>query len=412
MTHTPAPASTSSWPAREPKTYLLFGLVLLALAVRDIIGLMEVLRSTAPDRPDFFGLWSFARFAAERPPTGIYDPVQLQAFQRLLAPDFKAFYPFPYPPHILLALTPLGWMGYSTARIGFLAASLVTLVPLTIAFAQARGLLAAAVAATVLVAPVTPYTLLVGQNGMVFGALLLAGLLALERRPVLAGCLFGLLTCKPQFGLLLPFALLGLGAWRAIAATCASTLALVLASCAIHGWAMWPAWLASLGEFSTQLSTQQENFLPLMASPAAGLLRMGAPAGLAMAIQAAISLALAGAIWLLFRRTPYRAAAAALLPAVGLATPYAFIYDQPVVLACLAWLFVDRWQRDAAFGLGELAVMLAALLAPAFLLHPWLNLPVVAASQVALFLVAARHAWAVSGDISPPTGAKSPAPAG
>ena len=39
-----------------------------------------------------------------------------------------------------------------------------------------------------------------------FGGGLAAAALALDRRPVLAGCLFGLLTCKPQFGLLLPFA--------------------------------------------------------------------------------------------------------------------------------------------------------------------------------------------------------------
>lgn len=412
MTDAPTPAGTTTWPARDPKTRLLISLILLALAIRAGAGIVEVLRSTAPDRPDFFGLWSFARFAAERPPGGIYDPVQLQAFQWVLDPDFKGFYPFPYPPHILLLLPPLGWMGYGTARIAFLLASLAALVPLVLGFARARGTLAIGVAAMVLVAPVTPYTLLVGQNGMVFGALLLAGLLALERRPVLAGCLFGLLTCKPQFGLLLPFALLGLGAWRAIAATCVSAVALVLASAAIHGWGMWPAWLAGMAEFSNQFSAQRETFLPLMASPAAGLVRLGMPTALAMAAQGMISLTLAIAIWRLFRRTPYRAAAAALLPAVGLATPYAFIYDQPVVLACLAWLFVDRWQRNAAFGLGELAVMLAALLAPAFVLHPWLNLPVVAVSQVALFLLAARHAWAVSGDISLPVGPKSPAGTG
>jgi len=406
------PVGLSSWPAREAKTYLLFGMVLLALAVRDIVGLMEVLRSTAPDRPDFFGIWSFARFAAERPPGGIYDSMTLQAFQRVLDPDFKAFYPFPYPPHSLFLFAPLGWMGYGTARLAFLLASLFALVPVVVAFARARGLLAVAVAAAVIVAPVTPYSLLVGQNGMVFGALLLAGLVALERHPILAGCLFGLLSCKPQFGLLLPFALLGLGAWRAIAATCISTLALVLASAAAHGWAMWPAWLAGMGEFSAQFSAQRQTFLPLMASPAAGLVRLGMPTALAMAVQATISITLAGAVWLLFRRAPYRAAAAALLPAIGLATPYAFIYDQPVILASVAWLFVDRWQRNAAFSLGELAVMLAVLLAPAFALFPWLNLPIATASQVALFLIAARHAWAFSGGISPPAGTKSPGPAG
>ena len=49
--------------------------------------------------------------------------------------------------------------------------------------------------------------LMQGQTGLLAAALLGGGLLALRPRPVLAGVLFGLLTVKPQLGLLLPFAL-------------------------------------------------------------------------------------------------------------------------------------------------------------------------------------------------------------
>jgi len=40
-----------------------------------------------------------------------------------------------------------------------------------------------------------------------------ASLLLLERRPVLAGCFIGLLSFKPQCGLLLPVALLASSQW-------------------------------------------------------------------------------------------------------------------------------------------------------------------------------------------------------
>ena len=45
-----------------------------------------------------------------------------------------------------------------------------------------------------------------GQNGFLSAALLLGGTLLIDRRPILAGVLFGLLTFKPHLGLVLAFA--------------------------------------------------------------------------------------------------------------------------------------------------------------------------------------------------------------
>jgi len=47
-------------------------------------------------------------------------------------------------------------------------------------------------------APAAMVNIYVGQNGFFTAALMIAGLLSLERRPVLAGILFGLRTIKPQ----------------------------------------------------------------------------------------------------------------------------------------------------------------------------------------------------------------------
>src|SRR6185437_7428179 len=48
-----------------------------------------------------------------------------------------------------------------------------------------------------------------------------------RRRPVLSGILFGLLAYKPQFGLLIPVALLMAGQWRAISAAALTVIALM-----------------------------------------------------------------------------------------------------------------------------------------------------------------------------------------
>ena len=68
------------------------------------------------------------------------------------------------------------------------------------------------------VAPGVAVNVFFGQNGFLTAALLIGGLVNLDRRPILSGILFGMLTIKPQFGLLLPVLLLITGRWRVIAA--------------------------------------------------------------------------------------------------------------------------------------------------------------------------------------------------
>src|SRR6185312_2585493 len=64
-----------------------------------------------------------------------------------------------------------------------------------------------------------------GHNGFLTAALFGAALVVLDRRPVVAGILFGLLAYKPQFGVLIPLVLIASGRWRCFAAA-AVTVAL------------------------------------------------------------------------------------------------------------------------------------------------------------------------------------------
>ena len=75
-----------------------------------------------------------------------------------------------------------------------------------------------------------------GQNGFLTWALMIAGLAQLGRRPVLSGVCFGLLTIKPQLGLLLPLMLVLTGQWRSIMAAIATTAALVVATGLLFGF--------------------------------------------------------------------------------------------------------------------------------------------------------------------------------
>jgi len=84
-----------------------------------------------------------------------------------------------------------------------------------------------------------------GQNGFLTAALLGGALHWLDRRPLLAGVLIGLLAYKPQFGVLIPLALLANGRWSSIGAAAATVAALVAVSYVTLGSEVWHAFANS-----------------------------------------------------------------------------------------------------------------------------------------------------------------------
>ena len=78
-----------------------------------------------------------------------------------------------------------------------------------------------------LLAPSGFVNILLGQNGFITTALAVAGFAVLPQRAVVAGIMFGLLTFKPQLGILIPIALIAMRQWSAMAAA-AVTAALLL----------------------------------------------------------------------------------------------------------------------------------------------------------------------------------------
>ena len=128
-----------------------------------------------------------------------------------------------YPPHILLFIWPFGLMPYLAA---FALWSVMRLGRVPLGGGDRRG---RAQASSVRRgrAGGRGQSVLIGQNGFFLAALLIGGLINLDRRPLLAGMLFGILTIKPQLGLLLPVMLVLTGRWRVIAAAAATTLVLV-----------------------------------------------------------------------------------------------------------------------------------------------------------------------------------------
>jgi arabinofuranan 3-O-arabinosyltransferase len=202
--------------------------------------------------------------------------------------------------------------------------------------------------------------MLVGQNGFLTAALVGFTLVCLDTQPVVAGVLLGLLTYKPQFGILFPIVLVANGQWRVIAAACATAAVLVAASTAVFGLAAWSAfftWLPAtsdiiLGDGRAGLNKLQSLF---------GVVRwLGASTTAAFVAQGLLIAACAAALLTITRdrRIPNEVRSAALATGALLATPYLYIYDFPVLMIPLAFLL--RLGLREGFRPGELAAMATA----------------------------------------------------
>src|SRR5437763_6149668 len=155
---------------------------------------------------DFFALWTSAVVTHGGDAAVNFDADALHARQVALGMNPDGYNPFPYPPSFLLLLGPLGSLSQYVAFYLFMVPAFAAYV---LAMYAGRwrewwwGLGAC-------IAPATGITLISGQTGFLSGALMVGGLRLLPTRPALAGVLFGLLTYKPQLGVLVPVALVAM----------------------------------------------------------------------------------------------------------------------------------------------------------------------------------------------------------
>src|SRR5690606_9608280 len=138
-----------------------------------------------------------------------------------------AYIYFYYPPVFLLVCAVLGLLPYLPAFYLFQALTLPAYLLVARRTLRETGWAGWVLA---LAAPAAYWNFGLGQNGFLTAALFGGALLLVDRRPVLAGVLFGLICYKPHFGLLIPVALAASGNWRAFAGATASVLAVAALS--------------------------------------------------------------------------------------------------------------------------------------------------------------------------------------
>jgi alpha-1,2-mannosyltransferase len=293
---------------------------------------------------DFINTWMGGRAALGVGPAALFD---LQTYNATLRDMLGAPYPehfWVYPPQVLLFMWPFGLLPYLPAYLAWCVIGVALYLFASSGVIPRQRLLFLAVA------PGVAVCIFFGQNGFYTAALLIGGLLSLERRPVLAGVLFGILSVKPQLGLLLPVILLLERRWLTIAAAVATVTALVITTTMLFGWNVWIEFWQKAVPLQQWLTAHGGGLLfAMMSSVFYGARLMHLPTALAWALQGTVAaLALAAVVWTYWRRRDPALSLTLFITATFLVTPYILNYDMVVLGFVVALLreHPDNTMRD------------------------------------------------------------------
>jgi len=312
---------------------------------------------------DFMAFWSFPRFVEGHDPRLIYDAQALMGFQRDLYPGFGSFYPYLYPPTLLLVTSWLGWLPYGVALVVWNVAGVVALaLAVTAMFPGKRW----QVLAVLLGSPVAVITASTGETAFFTTALMVAGYGWLEKRPWASGVAFGVLTLKPQLGVLVPFVLLARGEWRTILAALLVAGALIVLSCVVYPAELWRLWWETLPKYQGEYFDATVLNLNIIVTPAANLVVLGVGQKIAWVVQALVSTGLVGLVWWAARRGSVEAVAALAMAASFIAQPHAYAYDTVALSGVLVW-----WLSRGAVTWPRLGLAGLVYMGPWVLLSPW-----------------------------------------
>jgi len=311
-------------------------------------------QAKGPEGSDFLAFWGSARAVLAGLPQAAYD---LQWQERVqTGAGFTGWYAFVNPPPFLFVTAPFGLLSVPAGWIAWVAATYALWAWAGIKAFPRQWLL-------VLVFPGALIAAGHAQNGFVTGALLVAGVALLDRRPLTAGALLGALVIKPHLALLVPFWLAAGGRWRAFLAAGASAAGLLALSWLAFGTATMLAYAGSWQASAALLRAGDADFFLRMATLYAQM-RIYAGEGAAMAAGIGLALAMIAVVMLSWRRFGQdgQATGAVMLAATALASPYLFNYDLPFLVLPILWLVRERLRQG--FGPWEKALLVGLWFAP------------------------------------------------
>jgi hypothetical protein len=357
-----------------------------------VAGSYGLVRRLGPDNVSFVSFYAAGQFADRGLAPLVYDdPILTEAEEDLTEPGAH-FVPFLYPPVYLLLCAPLALLPAFAAFAVFEAATLLFYLGVVRRILNVAGWLWVLPA---LAFPATFWTLGYGQNAFLTAALFGAATLLLDRRPVIAGALFGMLCYKPHFLLLVPVALLAGRRWTAIAAATASVAVVTALSVVLFGAETWQAFLrGTLGSSGlSDFAIGRINIFASISPFAAGRL-LGLSSEHARLVQFAAGACCVFLVaWAWLTPVSHAVRSTVLAAATLVAVPYGLLYD--LMLAAIAGAWLIRSGCDRGFLSWEPPALMALYLLPLFAFQAgiYLRLPLAPLVGVGLLAVTVMRAW-------------------
>ena len=341
-----------------------------------------------PIANDFVNVWAAGQLARDGAAPAAYDWALHHAAEvRAVGYDFDGYYGWHYPPPAFFFAAALATLPYLVAAIIWL---LTTLAAYVAAIAGILGLRTGVLFA--LGFPAAIWNVTAGQNGFLTAAQIGGTLGLLERQPALAGICLGLLTYKPQFGLLFPIVLIADRRWLTIAVAALTAIVLAALSWLAFGSASWAAFVHWAPLSSHALIDQGALDWYRLQSVFAFARAHGGGETLAWTVQGIVSLVLAvGLAWLWKSRAAFELKAAALAAGALLATPYLFMYDLVVLAVAVAFLLRLALAREFLSRI-EIAALAAA--GALILIYPYVKTQVGLAAVAIVMILVMHRAFA------------------
>src|SRR6185312_1535517 len=325
---------SGAWLTRERVKLVVFGLLAaMLIATVYLVATSDGLndRFGRPLGTDFSNVYAAGTYVLDGNAAAPFDPSHQYAREQAVFGKDTPFYGWHYPPYFLGLAALFAAMPYAVALAFWQGVTFVLYllaIRTILRTGRARALADPLWLPLVIGFPAVFVNLGHGHNGFLTAALFGAALLQLDRKPVLAGVLFGCIAYKPQFGLLVPIVLAASGRWRTFVVAATTVTMLTIAVTLVFGLDIWNAFLASTRFTRTVVLEQGDTGWHKIQSVFSAVRMWGGGIPLAYAVQLAATLAVAGGlVWLWRGRASFPIKAAALAIGTILATPYSLDYD-------------------------------------------------------------------------------------
>jgi alpha-1,2-mannosyltransferase len=361
-------------------------------AIRVWFGSILRAPNISPPGWDFAVFWSASWLALHGPAVNVFDTALIERIalplQNILPTQFVT--PWTYPPTFLLVVLPAALLPFQVSYLVYLLAGIA------FAFYVCLRILPP-VRRLSWWLPIVAFTpswvaAHAGQNSFLTFGLLGLAIICLDRRPWLAGILFGLLAIKPQLGIVIPVALLFSRNWRASASAALTVGVFCGLAGLVLGFGTFARFAEALPAFN-QFVVQHSDRWPHGIATVFGAARnfgVSAPASYGLhAVVAALAVGIVA--WLWAARARFELRASALVLATLLTPTYMMPYDLLLLGLPMLWLVRDGarngWTR------GDGVVMVCAWLAPLTFYTPqqWAASSYVPLFSIALLLVVVRR---------------------